>query len=233
MIHTSQTKWFLSSSTPIVVRHRDTGHVNVNELRELGDPSICTPWETIQTGFGALQTALPVDVDVWTDLGWCPVTRIVRQRMQHRLVLIQTDRGCFEATGGHPALSLSSSPGISPSPKYSLPKIPTPSCRGVDPPNVQEFGHCVRAQDEYLRLKVLGYDPRIQVCVHPISQRLVYIVKVPEAGSGRKAATDSATDSSPVRFVELHPCEPSGFVYNLETEEGVFQAGFGELLVEW
>jgi len=244
-------------STPVLLRNHETGNIETLCIEQIISRIMCcTEWHpyrafkserAIDDDYGdsddgssrsQKQQAFISDYDAWTDRGWSPIMRVVRHKCKKRIYSVSTPRGSVEVTEDHSLLTDTRKlvkPGdltYNTSLLYSFPILAEPACRGGPlPPSEQRFGSALNAQYEYVRLKALGYRVSITTEEETLEygniskKHLIYTLRILRLN-----------EPLPPHKVEVNmlygPSEWSDYVYDIETEEGVFQAGVGELIVK-
>ena len=187
----------------------------------------------------------PAPLEAWTDRGWAAIRRVVRHRTRRRIYLVATSRGAVETTEDH-SIMVATDPRSVIRPReirhdteilHSLPApaelaacFPLPAV--LDPPPspgaTYTFGEPVAAQMRYLQLRAGGHTVQATGWQETQPGRVrcrIYELRVLDPSA--------APSCRPQRVQAI--CEEGalgGYVYDLETATGTFQAGVGEIIVK-
>ena len=218
-------------NTPVIVRNRETGDILVEPIARLA----YAPWEpyevfkqhdTVPSNRREKEQTYVTHLDAWTDRGWSPINRVIRHKCNKRIYRVVTQHGIVEVTEDHSLLdtnrNLLKPTEVSSSVEllHGLPPLPEPACDHLrEIPTVQLFSNPVTAQTEFLHIKAYHRGD-----VHvSIDAKGMYHVK---HGDEAHAPLDTSVE------VLFDAGKYGGYVYDIETEEGVFQAGVGSLIVK-
>lgn len=179
------------------------------------------------------QVLMPPRVEAWTAAGWAPIKRVIRHHCSKRIFRVQTATGLVDVTEDHSLLSPDGhvlKPADVQIGTRLLHLYPSSedlnACLGVTKrwdtnrefPDYVAVKDQLRAADIFLELRALGYH------VHVGCGADGYIIH----GAGGKA---QGTGNEVRRIAVLHTSY-SGWVYDIETESGSFQAGIGQMIVK-
>lgn len=221
-------------NTPVLVRNRETGEIFVEAISKIASAEwskyeVFKEHDTVSSNRRSKEQSRPFQLDAWTDRGWSPINRVIRHKCNKRIYRVICQHGTVDVTEDHSLLDtnrgLMKPEDIHNGVKllHSFPDLPEPASDVMyDVPTVQTFHNALNAQNEYVVLKA---NERHNVQIRVGGDNLLnpqYIV----------------THSIPVEHVDtcaqvLYDKDAyDGYVFDIETEEGVFQAGVGELIVK-
>jgi hypothetical protein len=237
--------------TPVLIR--EEGIIKMKTIDELYSPDC---WEAYP-GFikeGTNKEQLTVyETDAWTHNGWQPIKRVVRHKCQKKIYRVLTHTGLVDVTEDHslldPAVELVKPKDIHVGQKlfHSFPndisswtgKPDGYECNldgEYDPffkifddedtinnkyPKRQYFAPTQKqAQIVYIKLKKLGYNVSLNYNPENNATQLNWT-----KSSFRRCSTD-------VKKIEVLHDSWDGYVYDLETDAGTFQAGVGQMIVK-
>ena len=159
-----------------------------------------------------------LDLQVWTHLGWAKIKRVIRHETTKRIYRVVTGSGLVDVTEDHSLLRPNGDqvkPGALGVGVKLLHSAPTLVGRRLCVTEADMGGDQVAAQARVLSLQAQGHDTYI--------------------GSGYAITTRRAPkskDPTAVTGIQVLHSSYSGYVYDLETEAGVFHAGVGNLIVK-
>ena len=225
---------------PVLVR-TGGGAVSVRTIESLGGDWIEYPG-FLKQGNEKEESTL-AGVEAWTHDGWKPIKRVIRHKCAKKIFRVLTHTGLVDVTEDHsllgPDLALLKPGEVEVGQKlfHSFPDLPAPSpgpssyeqafiyemfdgcrkdsekgCHHIDTKNQ------VTAQRYHLLLKSMGYNVSLNT----------------RADVFRLTWTESSFRKDPVAIKKIEVLHDSwdGFVYDLETEAGTFQAGVGQMIVK-
>ena len=197
--------------TPILVRCSLSGKIEIKTIETLGkewkDYSAFKPWVNKEK-----QQDDNVDYEVWTDKGWAKIKRVIRHFTDKKIYEVLTQKGYVRVTEDHSLLD-ENAKEITPNNlkigKKLLHSYPIQGSN-IDQNIAYYFDNQLEASKKYYELTSQGYSIKIDTVYSGI-----ITLKI---GNG----------TNEVRKIrEIGRCDD--FVYDLETENGHFQAGVGEL----
>ena len=237
--------------TPVLVR--ENGIVKMKSIDELSSPAC---WEAYP-GFwrkGTDKNSLEIyNTDAWTHQGWQPIKRVIRHKCQKKIYRVLTHTGLVDVTEDHSLLtpnlelvkpgevwegrklfhswpddisSWSGRPdglevnfGGEYDPFFKL--FDTKESLQAKYPKKQCFLLTRKdAQIVYMKLIKLGYNVSLNVNPHNNAVQINW--------------TESSFRRDPEAIKKIDVLHESwnGYVYDLETEAGTFQAGIGRMIVK-
>ena len=223
----------VSGDTPITIKNVD-GSISVTTIEELSNT--WTSYDQFKAGESNRKEKQQsiIDAKVWTHKGWSKIKRVIRHKTVKKKYRILTHTGCIDVTEDHSLLSSnceilkSKDVSIGDDLLHSFPLIPgiidqRVIKRSYKKENKTNIKHDhtttskVSAQRCYLQQKLVNNSVVLDI------EDDKYIIKhVPYFTYPHKIK----------KIIELPPTTEDEFVYDLETEEGVFHAGIGELIVK-
>jgi DNA polymerase elongation subunit (family B) len=214
--------------TPILLKHMETGEVTTRTIESIaGHWMAYDAFKAGESNRKDKEQSMASEWLAWTDRGWSPIARVIRHKCAKSIYMVSTPCGAVEVTEDHSLLDRHRhivKPHALTKHTVLLSGFPVLEEVAQDRhqriPQAQVFQDALQAQEEYMHLRALGYEVKVD-CWVAKHKRLAYELSV--------------LPSKPTAWVETITCTlPSydGYVYDLETEEGVFQAGVGELIVK-
>jgi len=213
--------------TPVLIKNSETGTVGIYTIQSLANT--WAPYEGFKVGEAHStdkEHASPPSLCAWTHCGWAPLKRVIRHKCRKKIYRVATRSGLVDVTEDH---SLLDSKGEQLKPRDAsigtelLHSFPLEKNDGF-------FSHAVlarqwldtknqfTAQHYYMHLRNMGYKVSIEE-----TPKKAYRLRFEKGSSLPCTAITS--------IYPLHD-EYHGYVYDLETEAGVFQAGIGSLIVK-
>ena len=244
--------------TPILVRNRDTGIVSIKAIQDLAtiwqsyavfketeDITNDSPDMDIESNVlpksnrTEKEQSMNTSYEVWTDRGWSSIIRVIRHKCNKRIYRVVDSNGIVDVTEDHSLLDMNRNlikpgtlvekPGEKEHTMTLLHAIPsrqelsqlTPL---AFPLELKEVYDCIHIINEY------DFVTAQQIYMHLISKG--YYVKVDHLYGGVKIHYSRQPFEYSKRYVHVRFNNYNNFVYDIETEEGVFQAGVGSLIVK-
>lgn len=209
--------------TPVLIR--TNGVISVQKIEDIGGEWIAYP------GFmkiGTHKEQSPVTTETWTHQGWQPVRRLIRHKCKKKIYRILTYGGLVDVTEDHSLLGTSleilKPTDIVPGRQlfHCFPQTPDMTYKDfvsrIHSANSIGFRRIkttcpVRAQWYYMILLSMGYYVHIGYG-YSIEWSLVHGI------------------NTCVREVKVLHESWDGYVYDIETDAGTFQAGIGQIIVK-
>lgn len=160
---------------------------------------------------------------IWTDKGWAKVNRIIRHHTDKKIYRVLTGNGCVDVTEDH---SLLDSFGNQIKPKDC--KVGTELLHSY--PQFQivnhlEYNHLIyktedkyKAQEKYIYFKSMGYNVSIDL------NENYYLISA--------TVEQLKEDGNKIKKIYLLHEKYNDYVYDIETEYGVFHAGIGSMIIK-
>ena len=235
--------------TPVLVRYRPTNAVQVKRISEMvSDPSLWREYEVFKTtdevesNRTEKQQSLVSNYDIWTDCGWSPIVRVIRHKCNKRIFRVVDSNGIVDVTEDHSLLDMN----------RTLVKPGTLELGGTNQ-HIVDLLHRIPTKEELSTLAFLPFT--IALKTHPtyddtavyqfaeyeaINAQLIYMyllsigfyVKVDYLFGSYHIYYSNVPMEHSKKYVYVHLINYKGFVYDIETVEGVFQAGVGSLIVK-
>jgi DNA polymerase delta subunit 1 len=212
--------------TPVLVRQNLV--TSVRTIESLGDA-----WNEypgfLRDGTDKEQCEV-TGLEAWTHDGWQPIKRVIRHKCQKKIFRVLTHTGCVDVTEDHsllgPDLKLLKPKDVNVGQAlyHAFPKPLNKNEDLQDPTKITYmFSNHLDAQNKFLELRNLGYLVSITSASREFIQFGVF--KEGPRSKYRK-------DPSVIKKVDLLHDSWDGYVYDLETEAGTFQAGVGQMIVK-
>ena len=218
--------------TPVLVKNSETGSTDIRIIQSLVDEWV--PYEGFkpyEDGLTSKEQAMPPSsLCAWTHLGWAPIKRVIRHKCKKKIYRVVTRAGLVDVTEDHSLLDprvnhikpRDASVGMELLHKYPERTDPDPSSffpQMILDRHWLETKNQFAAQHYFMHLRNEGYEVSIE-------ER--------DGGVFRLWFTRKPPPSNPhtiTSITVLHEVY-TGYVYDIETEAGVFQAGIGALIVK-
>jgi DNA polymerase elongation subunit (family B) len=237
--------------TPLLIRHRQTGTVVIKEIASLADETMWQEYAIFKQSDGSnhqsnrteKQQALASNYEIWTDRGWSSIIRVIRHKCNKRIYRVVDSNGVVDVTEDHSLLDMNRNlvkpeqllerPEAKEHSVDLLHRIPTPvdleeleylkfplplrTAPKDNDPQIYELGesNAVIAQQKYMYLASNGFHVKVD---YLYGSHHIYYSNCPFEHSKK--------------YVYTRLQNYNGFVYDIETDEGVFQAGVGSLIVK-
>jgi len=213
----------VTGDTPVLTR--ENGHINIIEIQQLFERNSHLPFPQFKSdepGLTCKEQSIPeTDIEIWTAHGWKSLVRTIRHYCCKNIYRIITPTGIVDVTEDHSLLTT------------QLKKIkPTELFEGTElfhsfPTDLPKYTQTISqkisyskidTQVLYLQARSAGYG--VKVMYHPCD------------GYGLKIYNDPSCNERKeiVRIINLGATED--YVYDLETVDGTFQAGIGQMIVK-
>lgn len=235
----------VTGDTPIMIRMRDNGYVNIVRIDEL-ENYVEGEWHEhnlfkVYDSDLSLKNKIDVEeLEVWTGSGWSKLNKIIRHKTGKSIWRVQTGNGVVNVTEDH---SLLKEDGVMIKPKdvkigdKLLTKFP------------EEFPNIVKSEisEEESKLKGLTCQDTIPSSIFNSSYRIresfldgwnqsEYLtddsVTLQSIYYLNKSVGRNTLQDNDVRKIRKIHEKYNDYVYDLETEDGTFGAGVGELIVK-
>jgi DNA polymerase elongation subunit (family B) len=160
---------------------------------------------------------------IWTDKGWAKVNRIIRHYTDKKIYRVLTGNGCVDVTEDH---SLLDQFGQQIKPKdcqvgtellHSYPGFQSVKCF-VNDELIYKTEDKYKAQEKYIYFKSIGYNVEIDI------EEKYFVI------SGKIQSID--VDGNKIKKINLLYEKYNDYVYDIETEFGVFHAGIGSMIIK-
>lgn len=211
----------VTGDTPIIYRGAK-GNVNITTIDELG--KIWEPYEQFRANDPTLKSKeySNVEYEVWTSNGWKKIRRIIRHKTTKKIYRILTHTGCVDVTEDHSLLDKNR--------KQIKPKdcvvgmellhgfMINNKIKTKNIPKKIITDNKLDAQKIYYSLKSAGYHITIDQVDNTYQL---------ECHSNQ---IDNPTSIKKIKY--LRDTRDDEYVYDLETDDGTFHAGIGEIIVK-
>jgi DNA polymerase delta subunit 1 len=212
--------------TPVLVR--ELGGIHVRTIESLAERWIDYPG-FLKEGTGKEQSEID-GLEVWTHSQWQPIKRVIRHKCQKKIYRVLSHTGLVDVTEDHSLLdkdlNLLKPKDVQvgqklyhsfPEPEYKYEDLQKPVR------TMYIFDDQLKAQKKFFELRNLGYFVTI---TSPRSDSIEFGVfkKGPRSNYRR--------DPEAIKKIEVLHESWDGYVYDLETASGTFQAGVGQMIVK-
>ncbi len=225
----------VTGDTPVLLRNTESGEVYVKAISDLNKEwesyDAFKPWD--ETLREKEQGEYPM-AEIWTANGWAKIHRVIRHKTMKKIYRVLTHTGCVDVTEDHSLLS--------------------PSLEQLKPKDVK-VGTELRHGSPYRYHSQLFEDCAIEKQLFDLRhvsmvdvqrefmarRRLTFYVQLKRSESGDPNLIEMW--SSPRLFyndreteiVDIQLLRETGeeeYVYDIETSDGTFQAGIGQMIVK-
>jgi DNA polymerase elongation subunit (family B) len=158
-----------------------------------------------------------IDYEVWSDAGWTKIKRVIRHKCDKKIYRVLTHSGVVDVTEDHSLLDKNGAIIKPTDCKFGTELLHSYPIECVDTNDnfeATKYRSKIQAMKKYHALKTAGHNVSIDV------QDNVYILTPGRSANYREIK----------RIDELG--KTTGYVYDIETESGHFNAGVGELTVK-
>jgi len=230
----------VSADTPVLIR--ENGNIRTIEIQELFNLSESEPYPQFKSDedglFNKEQSIPPREalLEVWTAHGWSPLKRTIRHRCNKNMYRVLTHTGVVDVTEDHSLLTekleqikpeqLSKDTLLFHSFPEDIKAIEFPIASfSYDGVTIIDSGFShpfdkVLVQQKYIQARSLGYSVEVNYSNNGDCYSLKY----------HKFADFINNQKQVKRIINLGPTQ--NYVYDLETEDGTFQAGIGQMIVK-
>jgi hypothetical protein len=237
--------------TPVLIR--EEGIIKMKTIDELYSPDV---WEAYP-GFlkeGTNKEQLTVyETEAWTHDGWQPIKRVVRHKCNKKIYRVLTHTGLVDVTEDHSLLSpsiellkpkdvqvgqkLFHSFPVDVSSWTGKPDGYESSFNGEYDPFFKTFDNEETINNKYPKRQCYTLTQKDAQIVYIKLTKLGYNVSLnynPSNNATQLNWTKSSFRKNPTAIKKLEVLHESwdGYVYDLETEAGTFQAGVGQMVVK-
>ena len=208
------------SYTPILVKNKITGEIFTKSISDISDET-WKPYDAFKAGDSNRKEKQQIelnDYQTWTDNGWSDIKRVIKHKCNKAIYRILTHTGLVDVTEDHSLLSDNkeivkpTEVKIGTKLLYGFPKLY--GNYNVKNDDVIEFNSQLEIQKFFMNVSnkndiSIGYYDNKYIIIKNYKQEQNVIKKIEK----------------------LYDCYDD-YVYDLETEEGVFQAGIGNIIVK-
>ena len=224
----------VSGDTPILIRYPDS-KIDIKTIESLND--MWMPYEEFKSEDSNRKEKQQsiVNLEVWTNGKWSKIKRVIRHKTKKRMFRINTHKGSIDVSEDHSLLNENSE-------KVKPTEVDIGYKLLHSFPSTEGLKNLELTQDE-IQFKNKKMD-RVSCIGKLQAQRLYYIMKSLGVENINISNEDNTYILSLVdkdycknfneikEIIELPPVDENTFIYDLETEEGKFHAGVGEIVVK-
>ena len=211
----------VTGDTPVLIRKN--GEITTMEIQQLfGESLPYLQFKSDQPGLTDKEQFLPENIETWTAHGWSPLKRVIRHHCNKKIYRIITPTGIVDVTEDHSLLNEKLEqikPGdlkLDTKLRIGFPDIFDYKTPSIKTSKVM-VSNKLEASKLYISGRYLGYSVSISY------SKSNYIISYYHGANLNDL-------NNVVEIIELPPT--SNYVYDLETEDGTFQAGIGQLIVK-
>ena len=235
-------------NTPVMVRNRTTNGISISEISSLAEEDMWSEYNVFKFDDESSNRTEKQQVrtnmyEIWTDRGWSPIRRVIRHKCNKRIFRVVDSNGVVDVTEDHSLLDMN----------RDLVKPDQLLERDNAKEHTTDLLHRIPTPDELKNLAYLTFPFGVQVapsdddktvysCTEydnvTAQQMYMYLVslgfyvKVDYLYGCHHIHYSNAPIEHIKKYVYVHFNNYKGFVYDIETVEGVFQAGVGSLIVK-
>lgn len=210
--------------TPVLLRNKSTNEITIKTIADLGDT--WTAYDAFKAGDSnrrEKQQSATGDYQIWTHMGWSDIVRVIRHKCGKSIYRVLTHTGLVDVTEDHSLLDENANilkptqVQVGTRLLHSFPDVKDKVVRSLRHDDLMfdriDADNQVAAQRCFTLLKSRGYNVTISDDM--------YITW----------CDDAVQVPMVTRIEKLHDAY-DGYVYDIETEIGVFQAGVGDIVVK-
>ena len=217
----------VTSDTPVLIRKSDmVSTIEIQELFKMNESKEYPQFKVGEPGLFNKEQSVPQQlIEIWTASGWSPLQRTIRHYCNKKIYRVITHTGIVDVTEDHSLLN-ENLEQIKPNELCDQTKL------------FHSFPDIVLNEEPYKLLNNYSTRSKIYMQSLYIKGRLNnYQVEIKVDETGRyyityyfKNEKDCNSKTELIRVIDLGTT--SGYVYDLETEDGTFQAGIGQMIVK-
>ena len=225
----------VTGDTPILLQDFRTGEIIIKPIASL-HAGFWMPYEQFKSEDNVSRWNKEQNISsykVWSANGWTPIKRVIRHRTTKAIYRVTTNTGSVDVTEDHSLLDMDKKL-IKPTDLkdglqllYGYPVLSHShtenKCLGGIDDLINDYGK-LEAAKMYLENRKHGYNCRFT------DSRASHTSHTSETSHTLQTLFDE--NPNIVKKVELLYPQYDDFVYDLETEEGNFQAGIGQIIVK-
>jgi hypothetical protein len=218
----------VTGDTPVLTRQN--GNINVIEIKQLFNRFENKPFPQFKSDEKNLtnkEQSIPSPetlIEVWTASGWSPLKRTIRHYCCKNMYRVITPTGIVDVTEDHSLLDTKLNQ-IKPTDLFegtelfhSFPdNLKCNDFNGYD--DTFEHHNKISSQNKYFQWRAAGYGVEVKY------NNRKYVLKRYD-----RFQNEINSQKSLKRIINLGPTED--YVYDLETDDGTFQAGIGQMIVK-
>ena len=183
---------------------------------------------------------LPNDMYVWTDLGWAKIKRLIRHKTIKKIYRIITKLGIVDVTEDHSLID-NKRKIIKPSKckigqglLHSKPDILNLNLKDFD--NIDEYINKIINNDEnnYIELNDQLEAQKYVIILQSLNYyvNIDYYNNIYKINYNNDNNNDNDNNDNDIQKIEILHETYNGYVYDIETELGVFHGGIGNLILK-
>jgi DNA polymerase elongation subunit (family B) len=235
-------------NTPVMIRNRTTNGISIREISSLAEEDMWSEYNVFKSDDESSNRSEKQQVrtnmyEIWTDRGWSPIRRVIRHKCNKRIFRVVDTNGVVDVTEDHSLLDMN----------RNLVKPDQLLERDNAKQHTIDLLHRIPRPDELKNLAYLTFpfglqvvpsddDKKVYSCTEydNVTAQQIYMylvslgfyVKVDYLYGSHHIHYSNDPIEHTKKYVYVHFNNYKGFVYDIETVEGVFQAGVGSLIVK-
>lgn len=230
----------VTGDTPVLLRDINSNEIYVKSISELNDNwesyEAFKPWdETLQEKEQSNSTSTS-NAEIWTAHGWAKINRVIRHKTVKKIYRVLTHTGCVDVTEDHSLLS--------PELEQVKPKdvnVGTELRHGTPFEYQKQYDNYSNNVDdiyvEEINLKKMSMvDIQKRFIELRKNKKYVLLKKTEDMNILKMIYSDFNLyegDETKIISIEiLRECSENEYVYDIETTDGTFQAGIGQMIVK-
>ena len=227
----------VTGETPVLLRKKDTNEIYIKKIEDLGEEVGWGPYDMFkpyEEGLTEKEQSSYENSEIWTAGGWATIKKVIRHKTTKKIYRVMTYTGCVDVTEDHSLLS--------PSLEQLKPKdvkVGTELRHGspyeyhsknygtndeicIKPYDLRETS-MKEIQEEYMRLR----SEKMYVYLEKTDN--IHIIQMVSSGY---YLYENRNVNEIIQIEELRMTKEDEYVYDIETSDGTFQAGIGEMIVK-
>ncbi len=232
----------VTGETPVLLKNKKTNEVYVKEIKEMRDEVGWGPYDLFkpyEEGLSEKEQTTYQDSQIWTANGWADINRVIRHKTNKKIYRVMTKTGIVDVTEDHSLLS--------PSLEELKPKdvkIGTKLRHGTPfEYHIQNHKYSNNI-DEQIDMKSFDLRERtfldIQEEYISLRKKCKYVIFGVNKEDPNKISMfysdlmlyDDNERIEIISIEEIRVCGEDEYVYDIETTDGTFQAGVGQMIVK-
>jgi len=212
--------------TPILLKNKITGEIITKTIDTISE-NLWKSYDVFKAGDSNRKYKQQIEIseyETWTNKGWSSIKRVIKHKCNKAIYRILTHTGLVDVTEDHSLLSENkeiikpTEVNIGTKLLYGFPNLPKSDPNFIDTFHIVCKTH-IEAQNIYMQIKSTDRDVYINVRndgdIELVSMK--YNLNI---------------EQNAIKKIEKLYDSYDDYVYDLETEEGNFQAGIGNIIVK-
>ena len=236
----------VTGDTPILIRDKETLNISITTMEELAkmkknntprmwrEYNVFKEADTHSAERKDKEEALCSTYEVWTDDGWSSIIRLIRHKCNKKIYRIISNDGIVDVTEDHSLMTDKREP-IKPNDITSITKLLKSFPNDTTLKN-NYISYIENDYDNIQNMIIIEKDKLKAQKIYTSLKMKGYYVILTYANNNYHIAYDKDIVSTTINYNEIIQLYDTGeytdYVYDIETEEGVFQAGIGCLILK-